>query len=212
MEAAQKRTVSSWMLRQRSSWAALQEELPTGTAGTAMIALALYLLYALSQNSLPACRNSVGQDAALNTLKAAITGPGTSAVIIHTDSTAWCHHTGRALHRMSSAWDQYAMCHCTGALAAARVEQDGILGMCLGMSGVDRDADASSLKARLQEWLPAEARMPLASELRIRHQSVQHECSGKRCLLCSKKCELMWRMLLPQTTISGCSGGAGSLQ
>ncbi|CAK0779442.1 hypothetical protein CVIRNUC_004775 [Coccomyxa viridis] len=63
--------------------------------------------------------NSVGQDAALNTLKAAI----------------------------------------TGALAAARVEQDGILGMCLGMSGVDREADASSLKARLQEWLPAEVEL-----------------------------------------------------
>ena len=99
----------------------------------------------------------MGQDAALSTLKAAITGAGTSAVIIHTDSIAWYHHIGRALHRMSSAWDQDAMCHCPGALAAARVEQDGIIGMCLGMSGVDREADASILKARLQEWLPTEA-------------------------------------------------------
>ena len=45
-----------------------------------------------------------------------------------------------------------------GALAAAGVEQDAVIGMCLGMSGVDREADASALKARLQGWLPQEAR------------------------------------------------------
>ena len=45
-----------------------------------------------------------------------------------------------------------------GALAAARVEQDSIVGMCLGMSGVDREADASALKASLEEWLSKEAR------------------------------------------------------
>ena len=46
-----------------------------------------------------------------------------------------------------------------GALAAAGVEQDDVTGMCLGMSGVDREADASALKACLQEWLPQEARL-----------------------------------------------------
>ena len=38
-----------------------------------------------------------------------------------------------------------------GALAAAGIEQDAVIGMCLGMSGVDREVDASALKACLQE-------------------------------------------------------------
>ena len=47
---------------------------------------------------------------------------------------------------------------CAGALVAAGVEQSAIVGICLGMSGVDRDADASTLKASLQKWLSQEAR------------------------------------------------------
>lgn len=39
--------------------------------------------------------------------------------------------------------------------------------MCLGMSGVDREADASALKACLQEWLPQEARPYMLSTLLI---------------------------------------------
>ena len=101
----------------------------------------------------------MGQDAALSTLKAAITGTGPSAEILHTDSTAWCCRAGRPLQCMISACNQDTLRHYSGALAAARVEQDGIVGMCLGMSGVDREADASILRARLQEWLPTEARM-----------------------------------------------------
>ena len=68
---------------------------------------------------------------------------------------------------MDSAWDQNPICHCPGALAAARVEQDGVVGMCLGMSGVDREADASALRARLQEWLPKEAGPLVAPVLRV---------------------------------------------
>ncbi len=49
-----------------------------------------------------------------------------------------------------------------GALTAAGVEQEAVLGMCLGMSGVDREADASALKACLQEWLSQEARTQYA--------------------------------------------------
>ena len=47
---------------------------------------------------------------------------------------------------------------CAGALVAAGVEQSDIVGICLGMSGVDRDADANTLKASLQEWLTQKAR------------------------------------------------------
>ena len=37
------------------------------------------------------------------------------------------------------------------------MEQDAIVGMCLGMSGVDREADANVWKASLEEWLSREA-------------------------------------------------------
>lgn len=38
------------------------------------------------------------------------------------------------------------------------MEQDAIVGMCLGMSGVDREADANVWKASLEGWLSKEAR------------------------------------------------------
>ncbi len=58
---------------------------------------------------------------------------------------------------MTSRFEGHHVPCNAGALAAARVEQGAIVGMCLGMSGVDREADANLWKASLEEWLSKEA-------------------------------------------------------
>jgi hypothetical protein len=90
------------------------------------------------------CRNSVGLDQALATLRAAVLGEPARAMCLFRALTS--ARRGKSERRAA------------GALTTASASAEEVECICLGMAGVDREVDRRTVHDAVQGWLPASVR------------------------------------------------------